>query len=112
MKLKWLGKILPAPNGCGPEGFQHLVPNWIFKPACNLHDNLFQIKPGFFKSNSEFYHRMRWCIYVCSRPFYKILFYEFVAILYWFMVTIFGWTYYFEIKRKAIKYCKRLFNIK
>jgi len=108
MKLKWLGKILPEPNGCGPEGFQWAVPNLIFKPACNLHDNLFSAQVGFFTSNWAFYHRMRYLIWKKKKHFG----YEIIAFIYFVAVTIGGAPFYFKWGTKIKRVLGKYFNIK
>jgi hypothetical protein len=104
MKIKWMGKSLPDPNGCGPEGLQWGVPNFIFKPACDLHDNLFNAKVGFLVANWEFYKRMRY--YIKQK---KAWYLEPIALFYFFMVNIFGIPLYFEWKKKIITFfqCKK-----
>lgn len=108
MKLTFLKKLLPAPNGCGPEGLQHLVPNFMFKRACDLHDNLFSAKAGYFGSNKSFYNRMRHYIKINKAHFG----YEIVAFIYFLAVTVFGFPFYFEWKKKIINLFAKYFNIK
>lgn len=108
MKLKLFDKILPEPNGCGPEGFQKLVPNGPFKPACDLHDNLFSAQVGFFKSNWLFYVRMRELIK--NKGLMRII-YEPWALLYFIGVS-FGYPWYAKWWSKAKSYILKLFNIK
>jgi len=110
MIIKHLGKILPEPNGCGPEGFQHLIPNLIFKRACNLHDNLFSAKAGFFASNWKFYMRMRFYIKK-ERCVLKSILYEPIALIY-FIAVSFGYPWYANWFTKINTKYHKCFNIK
>jgi len=93
MKIKWLGKVLPAPNGCGPRGLQHLVPNFMFKPACDLHDNLYSAKVNRSASDWAFYMRMRECIKKERNALKSILFKP-IALFYYLVVRIGGYFFY------------------
>jgi len=91
--LVWLGGLLPEPNGCGPEGLQHLVPNFIFKPACDLHDTLYYAQIDRKASDWAFYMKMRDCIKKERNPLKSLLF-EPIALLYYLVVAIGGRWFY------------------
>ena len=94
MKLNWMGKYLPEPNGCGPRGLQWAVPNLIFKPACDLHDNLFSARAGFIASNLAFYSRMRYLIHISNKNRIQKIGLHIVALIYYLVCTTIGIFWY------------------
>ena len=112
MLMRWFGKLIPEPNGCGPEGLQWAIPNLIFKPACDLHDNLFSIKAGFIKSNLMFYSRMRYLIKINRASKIKKVGFHILAFIYYAFCTTLGIFWYHRIGEKVKYYICKLFNIK
>lgn len=107
MKIKWFGKFVPEPNGCGPEGLQWAIPNFIFKPACDVHDILTATKPGYWKTQTYFYQKMRFLIKLRKKSWW----YEIPAFIYFLAVVLFNWIWYYNVWEKTIAFINEIKNL-